>query len=186
MATPQLPTQFVTPLGPQPQNPVAIIGNDAAGGNQRQAAVTPEGYLLVAVASTSSAASQNVDILQVNNQDVGLFNARAGSLGVTVAAMGSGLTDLSVVNLGSGSQTFAADANRRYLFVANPQGSGTNIGLKLAPASGASASLGAIGTMPLFPGGAYTAESSYVYTGEFTVCGSSGGGGAVVLVGSAP
>lgn len=84
----------------------------------------------------------------------------------------SGLGSLSVANIGSGSQTFAAAANRRYLFVHNP---GTlNIGLSLRTGATASAAVGVPGTMTILPNGAFSMENSFIYNGEFTVCGTSG------------
>lgn len=184
MATPQLPTQYVNPAGPQPLNPSGAIAAQLDTGAQRQLLTDPSGALIVTTTGTSGVSVNNENITQVNSVAVATSGIRSGTLGTTAVGMGSGLTNLSVLNLGSGSQTFAADANRRYLFVANP--GSANIGLKLSAAANGSASLGAIGTMPLVQNGSYTAESNYIYTGEFTLCGTSGGGGAIVYAGSAP
>lgn len=143
MSTPQLPPSFAPPAGPNPTNPVNVLGYDPVANLYRPFVVDTNGYLQIEALS-----------------------------------LGSGLTNLSIVNLGSGSTTVPANSMREMLVISNPSPT-INMGVRFTPGALGSASVGVGGTMLLTGGAQYTFPSNYVYTGEFTVCGTSGVGATI-------
>lgn len=85
------------------------------------------------------------------------------------------LTDISVVNTGSGSVSIPANPDRNIILFNNPNL--TTVGVNL---SGATASVGTAGTVSLGAGLTLSFQNGYVPTNAIQVCSTSGSGVTIV------
>lgn len=81
------------------------------------------------------------------------------------------LTDISIANTGSGSQTIGGNQLRNYLMIHNPNA--TNIGVSTTTAT-SGAIVGQPGTVTLVAAGTLIYENGFIPLNSFQVCGSSG------------
>lgn len=85
------------------------------------------------------------------------------------------LTDISVVNTGSGSVSIPANPDRNFILFNNPNT--TTVGINL---SGGTASVGTAGTASLGTNGTLVFSDGYIPTNAIQVCSSSGSGVTIV------
>lgn len=194
MATPTFVPIVLPPDGGTPINPSSSYAYDRANNLQRELLTDPSGALIVTTAGTSGIGSDLVQGLGTAGAPSGGFLSVQGmssgspvavalpaGVSLSVIAQTSGLTttgvdgplsDISVVNLGSGNFAAIPAAQRNYLAIVNPSLT-LNIGVNVA---GGSASVGLPGTTPLFPGGSLVWESNFIPSNAMTITGTSGTG----------